>query len=99
MKKISNRELTLTVLNYLHKKKATLFEFYNLLYNFKIIEEIEPGSDDTTLRKTRAWKQLLIASGCKHIKSYKNHEYWSKADDIEADLETLQLKFKFTSRT
>jgi len=25
MKKISNRELTLTVLNYLHKKKATLF--------------------------------------------------------------------------
>ena len=91
MKNINNRELTLTVLNYLHKKKATLFEFYNLLHKFKVIEGVNPELDDTMLRKIRAWKQLLIASGCKHIKNYKNHEYWSKADDIEADLETLQL--------
>src|SRR4051812_31264447 len=43
------------------------------------------------LRKTRAWKQLLMASGCKQIKVYRNKEYWSKADDVAADLETLEL--------
>ena len=54
--------------------------------------------DENTLRKVRAWKRLLNASGCKQIKTDKNNEYWSKADDIGADLETLQLFLEINSK-
>ncbi|CAH1768491.1 14280_t:CDS:2, partial [Entrophospora sp. SA101] len=91
MKNINNKDLTLSVLNHLHKRKSTLFEWHGLLYNFKIIEKNNSILDETMIRKTRAWKQLLMASGCKQIKIYRNKEYWSKADDIAADLETLEL--------
>ncbi|CAJ0906518.1 2139_t:CDS:2, partial [Entrophospora sp. SA101] len=87
---INNKDLTTSVLKYLHDKKSTLFEFYNLLYKFKIIEK-NSEKDGTVIRKIRAWRQLLNASGCKQIKIYKNNEYWTKAEDTAADLETLDL--------
>ena len=91
MRNINSKDLTLSVLNHLHKRRSTLFEWHDLLYNFKITEKNNSVLDETMLRKIRAWKQLLVASGCKQIKIYRDKEYWSKADDISADLETLEL--------
>ena len=59
MKHFNSKDLTMSVLNYLHDKKSSLFEFYNLLYKFKIIRENNANSDENFLRITRAWRQLL----------------------------------------
>jgi hypothetical protein len=99
MKNINSKELTMSVFNHLHHKKSSLFEFYNLLNTFEIIEKHDMNLDENILRKIRAWKRLLNASGCKQIKTDKNNEYWSKANDIGADLETLQLFSEINSKS
>jgi hypothetical protein len=94
MKHTNNKDITISVLNYLHNKKSTLFELSNLLCRFNIIEKNHTNLEkleESILKKIRAWRRLLNASGCKKIKTDKNNEYWSKAEDTTADLETLQL--------
>jgi hypothetical protein len=99
MKSFYSKDFTLSVLIYLSNKKSTLFEFNNLLYKFNIIKKNDSNFDETIIRKIRAWRQLLKASGCKQIKVNENNEYWSKADDIEADLEILELFSDFGSNS
>lgn len=99
MKHFYSKEFTLSVLIYLSNKKSTLFELNNLLYKFNIIEKNDSNFNETTLRKIRAWRQLLKASGCKQIKANEDNEYWSKADDIAADLEVLELFYEIKSNS
>src|SRR5436190_22535188 len=80
MKSFYSKDFTLSVLIYLSNKKSTLFEFNNLLYKFNIIKKNDSNFDETIIRKIRAWRQLLKASGCKQIKVNEINEYWSKAD-------------------
>jgi len=98
-KHTNSKELTMSILNYLHDKKSSLFELYNLLYKFKIIEKNVINLDENNLIKIRTWRRLLSASGCKKIMIDKNKEYWSKANDTTADLEILQLFSEINSES
>jgi hypothetical protein len=71
---ICKKELTISVLNYLKSKKATLFELYNLLQKYQIIEKTNLNNNETVNRTIRAWRKLLIASGCKELKNNNNKE-------------------------
>ena len=74
MSHICKKELTISVLNYLKSKKATLFELYNLLKKHEIIKKTDLNNNETVNRKIRAWKKLLTASGCKKLKDDNNKE-------------------------
>jgi hypothetical protein len=71
---ISKKELTISLLKYLKLRKSSLFELYNLLRKFNIIEDVNLNFDQTVVRKLRAWRQLLAASGCKKLKNNNDKE-------------------------
>ncbi len=72
MKHTSSKELTMSILNYLHGKKSSLFELYNLLYKFKIIEKNIISLDENDFIKIRTLEAII-----KCIRIRGLHRVWS----------------------